>query len=873
MRRTTAGRGRAALLVLLALVAAACTGGDDTTPTQTPVDEGSTVAAAPASEEPSAEATASPTATTDDFTDPMALPEATGAATMSLSDDELIAIADDWIAEESGLDSVYQEQIHFHGLQRSGRVAHVTYVQGHDDVDVRGATFIVHVLDDGTVQNASNSLRDAIPAGDVERTLDESDAVDIAGRAVPGTVHGEPSVTQTWIQTAEELRLGWQVMFSTREPYGAWAVVVDATTSQVLSVDPLGANHSQVEVAQGGGAACNLPGDGPGACVFLVDPLYAVGAGSPDEISDDQANAGLVGVRLQNLDDPDVVQGAYAELGPELVDTVTIGGALGEGGRGTDDFEAGMAYFWVDYAQRQLQRLGITDLHSEEPIDLYPVVNDLPDNAFFDFIADGMFLGFSSVTDRFFAEDASAIIHEYGHAIVNDGVGLIFSAEGGAFHEGFADVFALLTTLELRNGDTACLTQWVTDECLRRIDEDAVYPGDLVFEPHLDGQIYSGAIWDLLELRLQLDGLTVEDCVADREANPCGPARDELLLTLAASLGYLTPELGLHDAAAAFFAADQAQLGGANEAIIAAAFAQHGLATDGTGTTSNTGGELPDSMTTPGSVGAIAIDIRHSYRGDLDVDLVVVDAAGTVLCEASVFDPDSSDGEDDLTGVLDLEGSGCEGLLPPSPDRIWALTVVDTLAADMGEVLDFTVFDGSTPYPAQGLPLPIPDADPAGVVITVDGSTGAPPPDDEVLGGDDEGVKPPDMETMPPAPDGSVTVELAVTHTYVGDLQIRVGVATPDGAVQCSITLLQPDPGNAADNVSGTADVSACGALYPPAPDRLWFLEVVDTAAADVGTIDRFALTGPGGTSFAFTGAQPIPDDDPGGALVLIDGT
>ena len=33
--------------------------------------------------------------------------------------------------------------------------------------------------------------------------------------------------------------------------------------------------------------------------------------------------------------------------------------------------------------------------------------------------------------------------------------------------------------------------------CLRRIDEDLHYPGDLIGEVHFDGQIWSRALWDI----------------------------------------------------------------------------------------------------------------------------------------------------------------------------------------------------------------------------------------------------------------------------------------------------------------------------------------------------------------------------------------
>ena len=60
--------------------------------------------------------------------------------------------------------------------------------------------------------------------------------------------------------------------------------------------------------------------------------------------------------------------------------------------------------------------------------------------------------------------------------------------------------------------------------------------------------------------------------------------------------------------------------------------------------------------------------------------------------------------------------------------------------------------------------------------------------------------------------------------------------------------------------------MSDCAELFPPSGDVVWFLEVVDAAAVDEGTIERFEVFGPDG-ALVGTADVPvaIPDNDPAG--------
>lgn len=841
-----------AIVAVLCVLAAACTGsGDDPSPTPGEATTDATEVA--------------PTAEASTEADVTALPVAPGAELDGALPPEVAAAAADWIATESGLSAMLQEEIFLAEVIRTRDVLHLRFVQQHDDVSVRGAQFVLHVREDGEVLGSSSSLSEVLPADDATEELTPDAAAEIATKAVTGTIVGEPEVVATWVESGTALRLAWEVAITTEDPLAAWAVVVDATDGTVLRIDQRGTDRAAahrpaaaprgIEVAQAGG--CAAP-PAPSACVFPVDPYSAAGT---LDVPLDAANRFLTGVPLDNLTDPAGGQlvGAHAAVAPETGTTFADpDGVWGEQGRGGDpSFEAGMTYYWIDRTQQLVAELGF-DYHADDPVHFIPVDPRVQDNAFYLPTTDTIHMGVGRGGVNT-AEDAQIIIHEYGHAILEAVVPGIVSGEGGAFHEGFADLVNAFTTLQLRNGDPACLFAWATQgQCLRRVDRALSHPADVTFEVHADAEIYTGAVWDVFEAVLARDtGLTPDDC--QDPADPCGAVRDTVFATLLGSLPFLSPRLTLPDAAVAFAAADQVLFGGANAAEIAAGFAAHGFSVGATDTV-DVEGLPPTSDPTAPAAGdpAVTVKIDHPHRGDLRVDLTVVDAAGRVLCGGTVVEPVASDAAANISGRARAADLGCEAFLPPGPDRIWALTVVDTAAGDVGQVLRFQVEDPTGVHLAPGLPVQIPDGDPIGVTVGI--------------GGQAPGEAPPDVGEEG-AVMGAVTVGFAVTHTYAGDLQIRAAVVDgATGAVRCAIPIANPNLQDASADPRGTVDGSACAAFLPPTPEQPWVLHVVDTAPADTGTITAFGVRGPDGREHVVQGAVAIPDADPAGAVLVLSG-
>jgi hypothetical protein len=211
-------------------------------------------------------------------------------------------------------------------------------------------------------------------------------------------------------------------------------------------------------------------------------------------------------VALTDLDGSGFLRGKWAQVVSETGDPAYSPTNTFAYHRSDDRFEQVMAYYWITQAQRYIQSLGFGTGR-------YPAVNMQSqrvrlnqlgyDNSFAtDHPKDELRFGKGGVDD---AEDAEVILHEYGHAI-HFSQGFAFaSEEADAISEGFGDYWAAdVTNVVAPTPDPACVADWdstsyttTVPHCLRRVDEDLHYPGDLVGEVHFDGQIWSRALWDI----------------------------------------------------------------------------------------------------------------------------------------------------------------------------------------------------------------------------------------------------------------------------------------------------------------------------------------------------------------------------------------
>jgi hypothetical protein len=272
---------------------------------------------------------------------------------------------------------------------------------------------------------------------------------------------------------------------------------------------------SVVVFAAGAGAGKNGNGSSVGSAqVFVPNPVQSLGDESLTDQKDSDAAvpaAAYHAVQLTNLDGSGFLHGDYATVysetgNPAFSPTNTFAYT-----RSQDEFEQVMAYYWITEAEKYIQRLGFGT--TRRAIDNQPQkvrINQYgADNSFeTDHPILEIRYGKGGVDD---AEDAEVILHEYGHAIHSSQNFSFASEQAGAISEGFADYWAVTVSdvVSQRLGvperePLPCVADWDSTSytsgpvhCLRRLDENLHYPGDLNGEVHHDGEIWSRALWDI----------------------------------------------------------------------------------------------------------------------------------------------------------------------------------------------------------------------------------------------------------------------------------------------------------------------------------------------------------------------------------------
>ncbi len=207
---------------------------------------------------------------------------------------------------------------------------------------------------------------------------------------------------------------------------------------------------------------------------------------------------------------------------------------------------------------------------------------------------------------------------------------------------------------------------------------------------------------------------------------------------------------------------------------------------------------VPDSFTLQ-SV-QVELDIRHTYIGDLRVTL-------THNGSEQVLHDNTGGGSDDIRTVVDVSGFAGQDAAGD-----WALKIVDSASYDTGELKSWKLIlteaseDPSAIEGQNTSSQDIPDNNPAGVSSIINIADGA---------------------TV-----GSVVVHVDITHTYSGDLVLKL---EHGGAEE---TLQNREGGS-------TADVDRD--FLPTAFDGLqaqgdWTLTVSDHAGADTGTLNSWSI-------------------------------
>ncbi|PWK06650.1 M36 family metallopeptidase [Tumebacillus permanentifrigoris] len=299
--------------------------------------------------------------------------------------------------------------------------------------------------------------------------------------------------------------------------------------------------------------------------VFKPNPVRTAGSatGLTDNLNKDSTalTNQLKAVSLLGLDGTGYLKGSYVTI-KSKANTFSSTFAYNYT-RSSASFEDVMAYYHIDTLQRYIQSLGFTNINNRSIV--VNVNTSTQDNSWYTPSTKDLTFGTGGVDD---AEDAGIIAHEYGHSIQDNQVpGFGATNEGGAMGEGFGDFLGTTYEDSLVSSTTfnACIGEWdatsyssTTPPCLRRLDNNKVYPGAIVGEVHDDGEIWSQAEYEL--------------------AKAFG--RDIATKLILQSHFSLTSSSGFNAGAKAIKAADTALYAGAHATQITSIFAARGISTN-----------------------------------------------------------------------------------------------------------------------------------------------------------------------------------------------------------------------------------------------------------------------------------------------------
>lgn len=307
----------------------------------------------------------------------------------------------------------------------------------------------------------------------------------------------------------------YRVTFSTKNPGASWVVLVDGKTNRVLSVK----NVARYATGK--------------AMVFRPNPIVSSGL----TLFEDNNNADspeltkqLVPVILQNLDLSGNLSGTYATTA--LTNTFVRAKSktrVFNYTRSDNRFEEVMAYHYVTEATRFVSSIGF-DVKSIFGGRALPIDVNFEDieNAFFNPEEKALFFGSGGVDT---AEDATVIVHEFGHALLDHQAPTLNTGDGfteaGAIHEAFGDYMAasFFSGSGYQKGAwTPFIGSWFAAGIpelradkpprLRTMTSTRHYPEGLdeTMEPHSNGEIWSATLWEIFKKvgKKQSDTLIIE---------------------------------------------------------------------------------------------------------------------------------------------------------------------------------------------------------------------------------------------------------------------------------------------------------------------------------------------------------------------------
>ncbi|MCB9594559.1 MAG: proprotein convertase P-domain-containing protein [Sandaracinaceae bacterium] len=218
----------------------------------------------------------------------------------------------------------------------------------------------------------------------------------------------------------------------------------------------------------------------------------------------------------------------------------------------------------------------------------------------------------------------------------------------------------------------------------------------------------------------------------------------------------------------------------------------------------------PATITGEGVVATVnvTLDIAHTYIGDLMVELEHAGVTRTIHNREG----GGTDNIQRTINVVGFEGASAAGE--------WVLRVSDHAGRDVGTLNAWSLEVGAT----GGTPNPPPTDN----AMRFEGTSGIAIPDNDA-----NGINA--TANVSGVTQGTVSIEVAITHTYVGDLIVSVEHAGRTWK-------LHDRAGGSDHDLSQTYTLDATGDAFEGDPTGTWTLHVSDNAGVDTGTLDSWAV-------------------------------
>jgi len=359
---------------------------------------------------------------------------------------------------------------------RSHSYSHSVFEQQYNDIPVWRAGLAVHLDGAGVVRKINGEFYRGINC-QTEPSLIGRDAEEIALSFVSPNDEIDLSIQQRLvIAPTEQFRLSYEVKVFCRDPLGLFVFLVDAQSGDVL--------YFKNELLFGR-VTGNVYDVNPEKTPLSGMPIRDMKVSQSDVTyySDADGYFDAEGEIIASLEGPyctaineDTSRASWRGDATFVWDYAPL----------STHFDEVCVFYHVNLIHAWFKEyLEYDGMDIAIPVTVH--YGDDMNNAMYSPSSNSIYLGDGTLKDP--AHEADVVMHEYGHAVVHNTASADFA--NLTLNEGYADYF----TCSLH--DDPLLGEWWMPPYLRNLDNDLVYPFDLVGESHHDGQIWSGALWDI----------------------------------------------------------------------------------------------------------------------------------------------------------------------------------------------------------------------------------------------------------------------------------------------------------------------------------------------------------------------------------------